>query len=197
MYLHFFFSIEMLSDEAIAGLMLDEELAEASNSMYAPLNTPVVEPPLSVASFIQSWPAFLQNHISAAQHTPETTRASHSTPDRQDHSEDEHSDITQSLMELELDSLQPGTRQFQPPRSLALHRDSSSDHSSPEDLTPGYAPLRDTPYSPEDFLPSTQDHSARPSGEAASPTSTFFSDEVQEEPHRSSWVLENAPPAQK
>ncbi|XP_071528847.1 uncharacterized protein [Panulirus ornatus] len=190
-------SIEMLSDEAIAGLMLDEELAEASNSMCAPLNTPVVDPPLSVTSFIQSWPAFLQNHISAAKPTPETTTASHSASAQQYHDEDEHSDVTQSLMELELDSLQPGTRQFQPPRSLALHRDSSSDHSSPEDLTPGYAPLRDTPYSPEDFLPSTQDHSARPSDKVASPTSSSFKEEGQEEPHRSSWVLESAPPAQK
>ncbi|XP_042234215.1 uncharacterized protein LOC121874225 isoform X6 [Homarus americanus] len=189
-------SIEMLSDEAIAGLMLDEELAEASNSICTPLSTPVLDPPLPLTSSIHSWPTFLQNYVSASQLTSETT-TSDSKAAQQDQSEEQCSGITQSLSGLELDSLHPGIRQLQPPHTLALHRDSSSDQSSPEDLTPGYAPLRDTPYSPEDFLPSSRDHSAQPSDEASSPLSTSMNDEVRDEPHRSSWVLENVPPAQK
>ncbi|XP_045620041.1 uncharacterized protein [Procambarus clarkii] len=189
-------SIEMLSDEAIAGLMLDEELAEASTSICTPLNTPVVDPPMSLTASIQSWPTFLQSYVRAAQHTAETT-ATHSMPEQQDLGEDEYSGITESLTGLELDTLHSGTRQLQPPHTLSLLHDSSSDQSSPEDLTPGYAPLRDTPYSPEDFLPSNQDLSAQPLDEASSRLGPSASDDVREEPHRSSWVLENAPPAHK
>ncbi|XP_069948266.1 platelet binding protein GspB isoform X4 [Cherax quadricarinatus] len=177
-------SIEMLSDEAIAGLMLDEELAEASTSICTPLNTPIVDPPLSLASAIQSWPTFFQSYVNAAQRTAEMI-TSHSKFAQQDHDDEESSGITESLTGLELDSLHTGTRQLQPPHTLSLHHDSSSDQSSPEDLTPGYAPLRDTPYSPEDFLPSSQDNSAQPF------------DEAQEEPHCSSWILEKLPLARK
>lgn len=186
----------MLSDEAIAGLMLDEELAQASSTMYPTTTTsssaPVVEPPLPVSSSIHFLPTFFQTcggEGSGSQQpggegmTPQPSLAPHSSTTGE--GGDCCSGITHSLMGLKVDTHLPGARPNVPPDSLSFtQQDSSSEHSSPEDLTPGYAPLRDTPGSPDDFLPPGQ----------PSPPSTSTSEEA---PHCSSWVLENTPVVQK
>lgn len=171
------FSIEMLSDEAIDGLMLDEELAVATTTICQPLSTSGEHGPISTTA--QSLPSFFhyyQDYANSSQKA--VTPAVSSQP-----GESEYPNVSQSLAELEL---QPGNRQYPPPHSLHLHRDSSSDHSSLEDLTPGYAPLRDTPGSPHDFPPSIHDQSGLTGSQAASSSS-----EEAQEPHRSCWVLEN------
>ncbi|XP_047480056.1 uncharacterized protein LOC125032766 isoform X2 [Penaeus chinensis] len=187
-------SIEMLSDEAIAGLMLDEELAEASNSMCTPMNTPVVEGNLPASSSIHTWPSLLQNFVSPSQQPSEPGATTSQTAESQEEDTSNCASVSQSMKGLTLESsLQSGVRQIRPPHSLDIHRQSSSDNSSPEDLTPGYAPLRDTPYSPEDFPPLSHEYSTQPSEGTSSPPSTSTSDEGREEPHQSSWVMENAP----
>ncbi|XP_063606100.1 SH3 domain-binding protein 5-like isoform X2 [Penaeus indicus] len=187
-------SIEMLSDEAIAGLMLDEELAEASNSMCTPMNTPVVEGNLPASSSIHTWPSLLQNFVSPSQQPSEPVATTSQTAESQEEDTSNCASVSQSMKGLTLEStLQAGVRQIRPPHTLDIHRQSSSDNSSPEDLTPGYAPLRDTPYSPEDFPPLSHGYSTQPSEGTSSPPSTSTSDEGREEPHQSSWVMENAP----
>ncbi|XP_050714107.1 uncharacterized protein LOC126997092 isoform X2 [Eriocheir sinensis] len=187
-------SIEMLSDEAIAGLMLDEELAQASSTMYPTISSaPVVEPPLPVSSSIHFLPTFFHTcgGEESGSHHPGREEGMTPQPSLAPHSStiggggDCCSGITHSLMGLKVDSHSPGARPNVPPDSLSFtQQDSSSEHSSPEDLTPGYAPLRDTPGSPDDFLPPGQ----------PSPPSTSTSEEA---PHCSSWVLENTPVVQK
>nr|XP_027230019.1 uncharacterized protein LOC113821700 isoform X3 [Penaeus vannamei] len=187
-------SIEMLSDEAIAGLMLDEELAEASNSMCTPMNTPVVEGNLPASSSIHTWPSLLQNFVSSSQQPSEPVATTSQTAESQEEDTSNCASVSQSMKGLTLESsLQSSVRQIRPPHTLDIHRQSSSDNSSPEDLTPGYAPLRDTPYSPEDFPPLSHGYSTQPSEGTSSPPSTSTSDEGREEPHQSSWVMENAP----
>ncbi|KAG0726058.1 SH3 domain-binding protein 5-like [Chionoecetes opilio] len=177
-------SIEMLSDEAIAGLMLDEELAQASSTLYSTSAppTPVMDPPLPASSSIHFLTTFFHSEGGGGgQHVeggsgpaPLSTRGG-----------DCCGGLTHSLMALKVDSCVPEARPHLPPDTLRLmHQDSSSDHSSPEDLTPGYAPLRDTPCSPDDFLSPGQ----------TSPPSTSTSEEA---PHCSSWVMENTPVGQK
>ena len=182
-------SIEMLSDEAIAGLMLDEELAQASSTMYTTTSTsaPVVEPPLPGSTSMHFLPTFFHNcdggigrqHV-GGKGGPGSLH--HSTSEG---GEDCCGSITHSLMGLKMDVAAPGARPFLPPDTLSFtQQDSSSEHSSPEDLTPGYAPLRDTPGSADDFHPPGQ----------TSPPSTSTSEEA---PHCSSWVLETTPMVQK
>lgn len=187
----------MLSDEAIAGLMLDEELAQASSTMYPSTATtstsaPVVEPPLPASSSIHFLPTFFNTCDGAGSGgqpqeggvgtTSQSSLVPHSSTTE---GGDCCSGITHSLMGLKVDSHPPRSRPHVPPDSLSFsQQDSSSEHSSPEDLTPGYAPLRDTPGSPDDFLPPGQ----------LSPPSTSTSEEA---PHCSSWVLENTPVVQK
>lgn len=188
-----FSSIEMLSDEAIAGLMLDEELAQASSAMMytttTSTSTPVVEPPLPGSTSIHFLPTFFHNCDagSGSQHLG-GEGGSVSGPAHHSHGSgggDCCGSITHSLMGLNVDSAAPVARPNLPPDSLSLtQQDSSSEHSSPEDLTPGYAPLRNTPGSPDDFLPPGQ----------TSPPSTSTSEEA---PHCSSWVLEHTPVVQK
>ncbi|XP_042885447.1 SH3 domain-binding protein 5-like isoform X3 [Penaeus japonicus] len=203
-------SIEMLSDEAIAGLMLDEELAEASNSMCTPMNTPVVEGNLPASSSIHTWPSLLQNFVNPSQQPSEPVTSAAPSAESQEEKEEEKEEeeeeenksncasVSQSMKRLTLESsLQTGARQIRPPHTLDICRQSSSDNSSPEDLTPGYAPLRDTPYSPEDFPPLSHEYSTQPSEGTSSPPSTSTSDEGREEPHQSSWVMENAPSDQE
>lgn len=185
----------MLSDEAIAGLMLDEELAQASSTMYPATTTsgPVVEPPLPTSSSIHFLPTFFHTcggGSSEGQHPGREEGLTSQPPVAQHGSsvgggEDCCGGITNSLMGLKVDPLTSGTRPNVPPDSLSLtQQDSSSEHSSPEDLTPGYAPLRNTPGSPDDFVPPGQ----------PSPPSTSTSEEA---PHCSSWVLESKPEVQK
>ncbi|XP_063884925.1 uncharacterized protein LOC135113573 isoform X3 [Scylla paramamosain] len=182
-------SIEMLSDEAIAGLMLDEELAQASCTMYTTTTTtstsaPVVDPPLGSTS-IHFLPAFFHSSGGGGGQPLGGEGGLGSGPLQSSSGGDCCGSITHSLMGLKVDSATPGTRPHPPPDSLSFtQQDSSSEHSSPEDLTPGYAPLRDTPGSPEDFLPPGQ----------TSPPSTSTSEDV---PHCSSWVLENTPAVKK
>lgn len=172
------FSIEMLSDEAIDGLMLDEELAVATTTICQPLTASGEEQgPISTTA--QTLPSFFHYYQDYANSSQKTVTPA--VPKQA--GENEYPDVSQSLAELEL---QPGNRQYPPPHSLHLHRDSSSDHSSLEDLTPGYAPLRDTPGSPHDFTPSIHDQSGLAGSQAASTSS-----EEAQEPHRSCWVLEN------
>ncbi|KAK3862743.1 hypothetical protein Pcinc_031417 [Petrolisthes cinctipes] len=169
-------SIEMLSDEAIDGLMLDEELAAATTTICQPLGTPGEEygPIDTTAQGVPSFFSYYHDYADSSQKAFTSVVPSQS-------SESEYTNISQSLAELEL---HPGNRQYPPPHSLHLHRDSSSDHSSLEDLTPGYAPLRDTPGSPHDFPPSIHDHSALTGSQAASSSS-----EEAQEPHCSSWII--------
>lgn len=201
----------MLSDEAIAGLMLDEELAEASNSMCTPV-TPVVDLPLP--TFMQSWPAFLQNYTALAMHNeaaPVITDTSAVDPTSSSNHNDnggvcDSSRVTQSLMKLDLDSSaspqDTHRRHHHPsnpqPHSLALHLDSSSDQSSPEDLTPGYAPLRDVSFSPEEFVPPPRMENTRlvQDNTVPSPTSSSSSDETHQ-PNHGAWFPENESTVQK
>lgn len=182
-------SIEMLSDEAIAGLMLDEELAQASSTMYTTTTTtstsaPVVDPPLGSTS-MHFLPAFFHSSGGGGGQPVSGEGGLGSRPLQSSSGGDCCGSITHSLMGLKVDSAAPGTRPHLPPDSLSFtQQDSSSEHSSPEDLTPGYAPLRDTPGSPEDFLPPGQ----------TSPPSTSTSEDA---PHCSSWVLENTPAVKK
>ncbi|KAK8384539.1 hypothetical protein O3P69_014249 [Scylla paramamosain] len=144
-------SIEMLSDEAIAGLMLDEELAQASCTMYTTTTTtstsaPVVDPPLGSTS-IHFLPAFFHSSGGGGGQPLGGEGGLGSGPLQSSSGGDCCGSITHSLMGLKVDSATPGTRPHPPPDSLSFtQQDSSSEHSSPEDLTPGYAPLRDTPW---------------------------------------------------
>ncbi|XP_066949548.1 serine-rich adhesin for platelets-like isoform X2 [Macrobrachium rosenbergii] len=183
-------SIEMLSDEAIAGLMLDEELAEASNAMGTPLNTPICDLPLPSTSTMCAWPTIVQNYINTSAE-PQDTSTTQTVPASEEGSQESCTRVSESMMGLQLeDSFSPMTRQLNPPRSLPLSHDSSSEHSSPEDLTPGYVPLQNvcTPFSPEECIPYKSTSSSGPLRRSSS-----SSEEAREEPHRSSWVLENVP----
>lgn len=183
-------SIEMLSDEAIAGLMLDEELAEASNAMGTPLNTPICDLPLPSTSTMCAWPTIVQNYINTSAE-PQDTSTTQTVPASEEGSQESCTRVSESMMGLQLeDSFSPMTRQLNPPRSLPLSHDSSSEHSSPEDLTPGYVPLQNvcTPFSPEECIPYKSTSSSGPLRRSSS-----SSEEARDEPHRSSWVLENVP----
>ncbi|KAK7046160.1 hypothetical protein SK128_008131, partial [Halocaridina rubra] len=163
----------MLSDEAIAGLMLDEEIAEASNAMGTPLNTPISDIPLSTSSSVCSWPVLPQSYASRPQKEQDDISLLEClTAVESIQEESVCSSINKSMDGLKLDdSFPPATRQLKPPKSLPLSNSSSSEHSSPEDLTPGYVPLQNvcTPFSPEEFVPSS---TAVVSSEPTPPSST-------------------------
>ncbi|XP_076058279.1 uncharacterized protein LOC143035289 isoform X2 [Oratosquilla oratoria] len=167
-------SIEMLSDEAIMGLMLEEELMEASQSICTPVNTPVIEsckPSLQPTAAHQSSSAIetathsLLNLRISGQPSCRGSSASclSGVKDRvflckkedncgdDSDCEEEKSDLNKTCLALDLDSSSPlFERKFDPPKSLTLSAETPSDPSSPEAITPGYAPLRDTPNSPDD-----------------------------------------------
>ncbi|CAL4165646.1 unnamed protein product, partial [Meganyctiphanes norvegica] len=140
-------SIEMLSDEAIAGLMLEEELAEASAAMSTgtPLNTPCLEKELPLQTPDKNYDTSPFDAIELVGVTQE------------ERTEQLHA----SLMTLQLENSQylSNTKEnivsvLTRPETLDIEScgtDSDSSPSSLDVVTPAYAPLKNTLNSPDSY----------------------------------------------
>jgi len=148
-------SIEMLSDEAIAGLMLEEELAQASTAMTTgtPLNTPSVETQPGPLQTSHPKPYDATSPFDAIELIGETP-------------EERTEQLRASLMTLQFENSQylSSTNEniagiLSRPETLDIEScdtESDSSPSSPEAATPAYDLLKNTPNSPDSYSLDTQ-----------------------------------------